>query len=183
MIDENVDRVARHAHDVGVAGDQPAVDRRHEHHRLLLAHRVEVRVRAAGGHRIELEDRPHGFDGIGAPHGVMAPHGHAANVSPRDVPSSPSHWLARAGTRWLRRLEGKVALVTGGASGIGEGTVRRFVAEGAQVVIADRQADAGAALAEGSGRPRASPATDVTEEADVAGRRRRRRRRRSAGST
>ena len=37
----------------------------------------------------------------------------------------------------MRRLEGKVALVTGGARGIGEGIVRRFVSEGAQVMISD----------------------------------------------
>ncbi len=37
------------------------------------------------------------------------------------------------------RLEGKVAVVTGGASGIGEGTARKFVAEGARCVIADLQ--------------------------------------------
>lgn len=37
----------------------------------------------------------------------------------------------------MRRLEGKVAVVTGGASGIGEATVRRLVAEGARVAIGD----------------------------------------------
>ena len=39
----------------------------------------------------------------------------------------------------MRRLDGKVAAVTGGASGIGEATVRRFVAEGAQVAFCDRE--------------------------------------------
>ena len=40
------------------------------------------------------------------------------------------------------RLEGKIAIVTGGASGIGEATVRRFLDEGAEVVIADIRSDA-----------------------------------------
>ncbi|MBV8959521.1 MAG: SDR family NAD(P)-dependent oxidoreductase [Actinobacteria bacterium] len=40
-------------------------------------------------------------------------------------------------------LDGKVAVVTGGASGIGQATARRFAAEGASVVVADRAADAG----------------------------------------
>ncbi len=45
------------------------------------------------------------------------------------------------------RLDGKIAIVTGGASGFGAGIVRHFVAEGARVLIADRDADAAAALA------------------------------------
>jgi NAD(P)-dependent dehydrogenase (short-subunit alcohol dehydrogenase family) len=45
------------------------------------------------------------------------------------------------------RLEGKVAVITGGASGIGEGTVRRFVEEGASCVVADIQDDAGERVA------------------------------------
>ena len=44
-------------------------------------------------------------------------------------------------------LDGKVAMVTGGASGIGEATARLFVAEGARVVIADMQRSRGEALA------------------------------------
>lgn len=51
----------------------------------------------------------------------------------------------------MGRLQGKVAVVTGGASGMGEATVRRFVAEGAQTVISDVQAELGEALAAETG--------------------------------
>jgi 2-hydroxycyclohexanecarboxyl-CoA dehydrogenase len=43
----------------------------------------------------------------------------------------------------MERLDGKVAAVTGGASGIGEATVRRFVAEGASVAFCDRDGERG----------------------------------------
>jgi 3alpha(or 20beta)-hydroxysteroid dehydrogenase len=43
----------------------------------------------------------------------------------------------------MARLSGKIAAVTGGASGIGEATMRRFVAEGAKVAFADRDVDRG----------------------------------------
>jgi len=47
----------------------------------------------------------------------------------------------------MERLSGKMAAVTGGASGIGEATVRRFVAEGAGVAFADRDVERGKRVA------------------------------------
>jgi NAD(P)-dependent dehydrogenase (short-subunit alcohol dehydrogenase family) len=47
----------------------------------------------------------------------------------------------------MERLSGRAAAVTGGASGIGEATVRRFVAEGAKVAFADRDVERGKSIA------------------------------------
>ena len=49
----------------------------------------------------------------------------------------------------MSRLAGKTAIVTGGANGMGEATVRLFVEHGAKVVIGDIQDEAGQALADG----------------------------------
>jgi 3-oxoacyl-[acyl-carrier protein] reductase len=65
------------------------------------------------------------------------------------------------------RLAGKIAIVTGGASGFGRGIVERFAAEGAQVVIADLNGDAAAALAKDIGNTTVAITTDVTKRADV----------------
>src|SRR6201986_1871928 len=47
----------------------------------------------------------------------------------------------------MGRLDGKIAAVTGGASGIGEATVRRFIAEGASVAFCDRDGERGRRVA------------------------------------
>src|SRR5262249_8468451 len=64
-------------------------------------------------------------------------------------------------------LSGKVAIVTGGASGIGKGCVERFVAEGAKVVIADVNVQAGEAFARELGSDAAFRETDVADPASV----------------
>jgi NAD(P)-dependent dehydrogenase (short-subunit alcohol dehydrogenase family) len=66
------------------------------------------------------------------------------------------------------RLAGKVAVITGGASGIGEGTVRRFIHEGARVVIADIQDGPGNSLATEYGTQAKFVQCDVSQESDIA---------------
>ena len=63
------------------------------------------------------------------------------------------------------RLQGKRAIVTGGASGFGEGIVRKFVAEGAQVLIADLNREGAEALAAELGA--VASETNVAEDASV----------------
>lgn len=66
------------------------------------------------------------------------------------------------------RLSGQAAVVTGGASGFGEGIVRRFVAEGARVGVADIDFAAARRLAEELGPAAAALAVDVSDAARVA---------------
>jgi len=66
------------------------------------------------------------------------------------------------------RLAGKIAIVTGAASGFGEGIARKFVAEGARVVVADRDGDGAARVARSLGEAAIGVRADVTVGADVA---------------
>ncbi len=65
------------------------------------------------------------------------------------------------------RLEGKVAVVTGAASGIGRGTVDLFVKEGARVIAADIQDDKGARIEEDHKGMVHYVRCDVSQEADI----------------
>ena len=65
------------------------------------------------------------------------------------------------------RLEGKIAIVTGGGSGFGEGIAKKFVAEGAKVLIADRDAAGGERVAKALGKNARSLVVDVAKAADV----------------
>ena len=66
----------------------------------------------------------------------------------------------------MARLNGKTAIVTGGASGFGAGIVRKFVAEGARVMVADINGDAASALAKELGAT--AQQVDVAKDASVA---------------
>jgi 3-oxoacyl-[acyl-carrier protein] reductase len=71
--------------------------------------------------------------------------------------------VVRVGT-----FDGKVAVITGGGHGFGEATARRFVADGAAVVLADIDEDAARAVADSLGDAAVAVATDVRRSADVA---------------
>jgi NAD(P)-dependent dehydrogenase (short-subunit alcohol dehydrogenase family) len=65
------------------------------------------------------------------------------------------------------KLADKVAIVTGGASGIGKAIVKRFSDEGARVVVADRDAAAAEALAKSLGAGSFSVGLDVTKQESI----------------
>ncbi|CAA0824600.1 NAD(P)-binding Rossmann-fold superfamily protein [Striga hermonthica] len=70
-------------------------------------------------------------------------------------------------TTTTRRLEGKVALITGGASGLGKATAQIFIRHGAQVVIADINSEMGPQVSRELGPEAQFVPCDVTVEAQV----------------
>lgn len=65
------------------------------------------------------------------------------------------------------RLQGKTAIITGGASGFGAGMVRKFIAEGARVMIVDINGEAAADMASDLGDQVIAQTTDVANGASV----------------
>ena len=65
------------------------------------------------------------------------------------------------------RLQGEVAVVTGGGSGFGAGIVRKFVAEGARVVVADVRLQSAQEVAQAVGPQAVAVQADVSQAADV----------------
>jgi NAD(P)-dependent dehydrogenase (short-subunit alcohol dehydrogenase family) len=65
------------------------------------------------------------------------------------------------------RVKGKVAVITGGASGIGAATAAKLVAEGAYVILGDIQQETGDAMAASLGPAASFQVCDVTRESDV----------------
>ena len=67
----------------------------------------------------------------------------------------------------MAKLDGKVAIITGAADGIGEASARLFIQEGARLLIADIDDEKGRAVARELGRNALYVHTDVTREADI----------------
>jgi NAD(P)-dependent dehydrogenase (short-subunit alcohol dehydrogenase family) len=67
----------------------------------------------------------------------------------------------------VAKLEGKVAVITGAADGIGEASARLFIEEGARVVMADIDDERGRAIAKELGKKAVYTHADVTCEADI----------------
>jgi 3-oxoacyl-[acyl-carrier protein] reductase len=65
------------------------------------------------------------------------------------------------------RLQDKVALVPGGGSGFGEGIVRKFVAEGAKVLVVDRDLEGAQRVAAAMGAKAAAHQADVSRRVEV----------------
>src|ERR1700722_12772157 len=97
----------------------------------------------------------------------------AINIFANDATSAAHGGVLRntaKGANSMKRLDGRVAVVTGAAQGIGEGIVRRLAAEGAKVVVADlngTKAEDVAASLRAEQLQAIAVAVDVAERAQV----------------
>src|SRR4051794_12712602 len=94
-----------------------------------------------------------------------APHGMVRQTASRRAPA-----LGGRRTKWWEddmRLQGKTALVTGAASGFGEGIAKTFAAEGAKVVLMDVNAEGLRRVAGDIGPAAVAVQADVTSAADT----------------
>ncbi|KAL6657132.1 hypothetical protein ACP70R_004912 [Stipagrostis hirtigluma subsp. patula] len=91
-----------------------------------------------------------------------------SRAGPAAVSGLAAGRFSTAASESSQRLAGKVAIVTGAASGIGKATAAEFVRHGAKVIIADVQDDLGHATAAELGPDAAYTRCDVTDEAQVA---------------
>ena len=167
------------------AGSEPAADAVHRarlrtHHRSDAGARRRGRQVAARGWAADIAGRI--AKAHARPWSTRA--GHCPQIERPDVVNALASRLSRREFHVMTdELAGKVAIVTGGASGIGRGIVERFLAEGAKVVIADVQDELGEALAAEAGAAAVFHHTDVGDQAQVGRTRRTSRSRRSAACT